>query len=141
MNIQSILSSRRALFAGAAALSLSVLLSACGGGGDGGDAGDEGVLGDSITVTSITGNKDVKVGQSATLKAEAVTTGAIPADQVSFEWKQTAGTTILFTAKQDNYTSTITFVPLATGTAKFEVTAKTQSGKSNSRDQEITITN
>lgn len=138
MNIQSILSSRRALFAGAAALSLSVLLSACGGGGD---AGDEGVLGDSITVTSITGNKDVKVGQSATLKAEAVTTGAIPADQVSFEWKQTAGTTILFTAKQDNYTSTITFVPLATGTAKFEVTAKTQSGKSNSRDQEITITN
>lgn len=138
MNTHSKLA-RRTLLSSAAALSIAVLLSACGGGG--GDAGDEGVLGDSITVASITGNKDVKVGQTATLKAEAVTTGNIPADQVSFEWTQTAGTTIPFTAKQDNYTSTITFVPLSSGTAKFQVTAKTKSGKTNSRDQEITITN
>lgn len=139
MKIQSILPGHKTILAGAAALSLSVLLSACGGGG--GDSGDEGILGDSITITDITGNKDVKVLQQGQLKAVAVTTGNIPQEQVTFKWEQTAGDPIAFVSKKDNYTSTITFTPLKTGTAKFKVTATTDSGKSNSRDQEITITN
>lgn len=123
--------SRHAVFA---MLASGVLLSGCGGGGDAGE-----VLPESITITSLDGPSGGNVGKTTTLNVKVATTGGIAANEITYAWEQTAGTTVLSKSQSDgNYESTLSIVAGITGDVTFKVTVAAR-GKTGSQSKTVPI--
>lgn len=120
------------------ALASGVLLSAaC---GSSGDADPIGALEDSITISDLTGIDNGPAGSLFKMDVAVVTTGDIPANQITYTWEQTAGPSIIDTQQSNgNYRSTFTFRPIASGQVTIRVTARTASGKQSAQAKTVSV--
>ncbi|GAB2879855.1 hypothetical protein GCM10027046_04820 [Uliginosibacterium flavum] len=122
--------------AAVAMLASAALLSACGGGGD---AGGSDSIPDSITVTSMDGPSGGSVGQTTTMNVKVTTTGNIAANEISYNWEQTAGTAVLSKSQNNgDYESTLSFIPGVAGDVTFKVTVSAR-GKTGSQSKSVPI--
>lgn len=120
-----------------ALLASAALLSACGGGGDAGGGSE--VFPDSITVTSLDGPSGGSVGKTTTMNVKVTTTGGIAANEITYDWEQTAGTPVLSKSQNNgNYESTLSFVPIVAGDVTFKVTVNAR-GKTGSQSKSVPI--
>lgn len=113
------------------------LLTAC---GSSGEADPAGLIQDSITISALTGTDVGDTGSTFKMDVTVVTTGDIPANQITYTWEQTAGPTVIEKVQADGeYRSTYTFKPIASGDVTIKVTARTDSGHTSSQAKTVSV--